>query len=257
MQKKYIPSVITIIVIISIFFGVKYYKKNKISNSENLVSYNRDIRPILSDKCFACHGPDANKRKAGLRLDLQSEAYAELNKNKGHFAIIPGNPDKSELISRIESNDPSILMPLPESHLTKLNHDEINLFRKWIKEGAKYEKHWAFVAPVKAPLPEVNNKSWTRNEIDQFILHKLDQKGFTPNDEAAKEILIKRAFADITGLPPTYQEINHWSGTSGKDWYNQLLDTLLQKPSYGEKMAILWCDLARYADSFGFVLAKS
>ena len=252
MEKKYTSFIIIGLLVVGVIFGVFYFTRQNRRDHENGISYNRDIRPILSDKCFTCHGPDANKRKAGLRLDQQAGAYAELKKNKGHFAIVPGDPERSELISRIESNDPSILMPLPESHLTKLNHDEIGLFRKWIKEGAKYEKHWAFVAPVKTQLPEVSDKSWTRNEIDHFILHKLDQKGYGPNDQATKEILIKRAFADITGLPPTYQEVSKWSRETSKDWYNNLLDTLLQKPSYGEKMAILWCDLARYADSFGF-----
>ena len=252
MQKKYNFFFITGLIIAGVTFGIIYFINHHSKNQENGISYNRDIRPILSDKCFACHGPDANKRKAGLRLDQQSGAYAELKKNKGHFAIIPGNPDKSELIRRIETNDPSILMPLPESHLTKLNHDEIDLFRKWINEGAKYEKHWAFVPPVKAALPEVSDKDWTKNEIDNFILHKMDQKGYKPNEAASREILIKRAFADITGLPPSYQEVKKWNNEASKDWYNQLLDTLLQKPSYGEKMAILWCDLARYADSFGF-----
>ena len=251
-MKKYTLLFFAIIIVVALIFGITRFLNYKRTRQENSISYNRDIRPILSDKCFACHGPDANKRKAGLRLDQQAGAYAELKKNKGHFAIVPGSPEKSELISRIETNDPSLLMPLPESHLTRLNHDEINLFRRWIKDGAKYEKHWAFVAPVKSPVPEVSDKSWTKNEIDNFILHKLDQKGFSPNDEATKETLIKRAFADITGLPPTYQEIGRWSGTSDKNWYSQLIDTLLQKPSYGEKMAILWCDLARYADSFGF-----
>ena len=252
MQKKYNFFFITGLIIAGVTFGIIYFINHHSKNQENGISYNRDIRPILSDKCFACHGPDANKRKAGLRLDQQSGAYAELKKNKGHFAIVPGNPDKSELIHRIETNDPSILMPLPESHLTKLNHDEIDLFRKWINEGAKYEKHWAFVPPVKAALPEVSDKDWTKNEIDNFILHKMDQKGYKPNEAASREILIKRAFADITGLPPSYQEVKEWNNEASKDWYNQLLDTLLQKPSYGEKMAILWCDLARYADSFGF-----
>ncbi len=251
-MKKISILTFAVIIIIVLIIGVNRFLKYKRTQQENAISYNRDIRPILSDKCFACHGPDANKRKAGLRLDQQAGAYAELKKNKGHFAIVPGFPEKSELISRIESNDPSLLMPLPESHLTKLNRDEINLFRQWIKDGAKYEKHWAFVAPVKSSVPDVSDKSWTRNEIDNFILHKLDQKGLNPNDEATKETLIKRAFADITGLPPTYQEINRWSGSSEKNWYSQLIDTLLQKPSYGEKMTILWCDLARYADSFGF-----
>ena len=251
-MKKYILLSLSVLLIAGITLGISYFIRYNQSSQENAVSYNRDIRPLLSDKCFACHGPDANKRKAGLRLDLQSGAFAELQKNKGHFAIVPGSPEKSELIFRIESTDPAVVMPLPESHLTKLTHDEINLFRRWIKEGGRYEKHWAFVAPVKAPVPQVSDKSWPRNEIDNFILSKMRQKGFNPNDEASRDVLIKRAYADITGLPPTFQEVRRWSGTSDKDWYNQLLDTLLQKPSYGEKMAILWCDLARYADSFGF-----
>ena len=200
MQKKYNSIAIIGLIVVSISAGIIFLLTNKSNNLNNNISYNRDIRPILSDKCFACHGPDGNKRKAGLRLDLQSGAYAELKKNKGHFAIVPGDPEKSELISRIESNDPSIVMPIPDSHLTKLNHDEINLFRKWIKQGAKYEKHWAFVAPVKAPLPEVSDKKWTKNEIDNFILQKLDQKGYSPNDEAGKEILIKHSKRrDFTG----------------------------------------------------------
>ena len=252
MQKKQIRftigAVIVAVLTSGLFYKLKYYQ----SSGENEITYNRNIRPLLSDKCFSCHGPDANKRKAGLRLDLQSGAYAELQKTKGHYAIVPGSPDKSELIRRIESIDPAVMMPVPESHLTKLTHEEINLFRQWIKDGAKYEKHWAFVPPVKATLPAVSDKSWTNNEIDPFILHKMKQKGFSPNSEADKEVLIKRAFADITGLPPTYKEVTQWNDNPSKDWYSQMIDTLLQKPSYGEKMAILWCDLARYADSFGF-----
>ncbi len=251
-MKKYNVLSFAVIIVAGLTFGITLFLKNRKNSQDNAVSYNRDIRPLLSDKCFTCHGPDANKRKAGLRLDQQSGAYAELQKNKGNYAIVPGSPEKSELIKRIESNDPAVMMPLPESHLTRLTHEEINLFKRWISEGARYEKHWAFVAPVKAPLPKVSDKSWTRNEIDQFILHKMEQKGYSPNDEAAQETLIKRAFADITGLPPTWQEMKLWSAASSKDWYSQLIDTLLQKPSYGEKMAILWCDLARYADSFGF-----
>ena len=178
MNKKYILLSVTMLIVAGIFWGIRSFSRYKKSNRQSAVSYNRDIRPLLSDKCFMCHGPDGNKRRVGLRLDLPSGAYGELQKNKGHFAIVPGSPEKSELIRRIESTDPSVLMPLPESHLTKLTHDEISLFRKWIKEGARYEKHWAFVAPVKAPLPEVNDKKWVNNEIDNFILAKLEQKGF-------------------------------------------------------------------------------
>ena len=249
-MKKYIIFGI-VLVVAGLLYGVIDLAKAK-KEKENLISYNRDIRPILSDKCFSCHGPDVSKIKAGLRLDLPASAFAELEKNKGHFAIVPGNPEKSELIKRISSNDPGIMMPMPESHLARLTTDEIKLFTKWIEQGAKYEKHWAFVAPVKEALPEVDNTKWVKNEIDPFILEKMEAKGFEPNETASREALIKRAYADITGLAPTYEELNQWRNNSSDNWYAQLLDKLLQKPAYGEKMALLWMDLARYADSYGF-----
>ena len=249
-MKKYIIFGI-LLVVAGLLYGVIDFAKAK-KEKESLISYNRDIRPILSDKCFSCHGPDVSKIKAGLRLDLPASAFAELEKNKGHFAIVPGNPEKSELIKRISSNDPGIMMPMPESHLARLTTDEIKLFSKWIEQGAKYEKHWAFVAPIKEALPEVDNSKWVKNEIDPFILEKMEAKGFDPNETASREALIKRAYADITGLAPTYEELNTWRNNSSDNWYAQLLDKLLQKPAYGEKMALLWMDLARYADSYGF-----
>ena len=249
-MKKYIIFGI-VLVVAGLLYGVIDLAKAK-KEKENLISYNRDIRPILSDKCFSCHGPDVSKIKAGLRLDLPASAFAELEKNKGHFAIVPGNPEKSELIKRISSNDPAIMMPMPESHLARLTTDEIKLFTKWIEQGAKYEKHWAFVAPVKEALPEVDNSKWVKNEIDPIILEKMEAKGFEPNETASREALIKRAYADITGLAPTYEELNQWRNNSSDNWYAQLLDKLLLKPAYGEKMALLWMDLARYADSYGF-----
>ena len=249
-MKKYIIFGI-LLVVAGLLYGVIDLAKAK-KEKENLISYNRDIRPILSDKCFSCHGPDVSKIKAGLRLDLPASAFAELEKNKGHFAIVPGKPDQSELIKRISSNDPGIMMPMPESHLARLTTDEIKLFTKWIEQGAKYEKHWAFVAPIKEALPEVDNSKWVKNEIDPFILEKMEAKGFDPNETASREALIKRAYADITGLAPTYEELNTWRNNSSDNWYAQLLDKLLQKPAYGEKMALLWMDLARYADSYGF-----
>jgi hypothetical protein len=249
-MKKYIIFGI-LLAVAGLLYGVIDFAKAK-KEKESLISYNRDIRPILSDKCFSCHGPDVSKIKAGLRLDLPASAFAELEKNKGHFAIVPGNPDKSELIKRISSNDPGIMMPMPESHLARLTTDEIKLFSKWIEQGAKYEKHWAFVAPIKEALPEVDNSKWVKNEIDPFILEKMEAKGFDPNETASREALIKRAYADITGLAPTYEELNQWRNNSSDNWYAQLLDKLLQKPAYGEKMALLWMDLARYADSYGF-----
>ena len=249
-MKKYIIFGI-LLVVAGLLYGVIDLANAK-KQKENLISYNRDIRPVLSDKCFSCHGPDVSKVKAGLRLDLPASAFAELEKNKGHFAIVPGNPEKSELIKRISSNDPGIMMPMPESHLARLTTDEIKLFTKWIEQGAKYEKHWAFVAPVKEALPEVDNSKWVKNEIDPFILEKMEAKGFDPNETASREALIKRAYADITGLAPTYEELNQWRNNSSDNWYAQLLDKLLLKPAYGEKMALLWMDLARYADSYGF-----
>ena len=249
-MKKYIIFGI-LLAVAGLLYGVIDFAKAK-KEKESLISYNRDIRPILSDKCFSCHGPDVSKIKAGLRLDLPASAFAELEKNKGHFAIVPGNPEKSELIKRISSNDPGIMMPMPESHLARLTTDEIKLFSKWIEQGAKYEKHWAFVAPIKEALPEVDNSKWVKNEIDPFILEKMEAKGFDPNETASREALIKRAYADITGLAPTYEELNTWRNNSSDNWYAQLLDKLLQKPAYGEKMALLWMDLARYADSYGF-----
>lgn len=249
-MKKYIIFGILLLVA-GLLYGVIDLAKAK-KEKETLVSYNRDIRPVLSDKCFSCHGPDVSKIKAGLRLDLPASAFAELEKNKGHFAIVPGNPEKSELIKRISSNDPALMMPVPESHLARLTTDEIKLFTKWIEQGAKYEKHWAFVAPVKEALPEVDNNKWVKNEIDPFILEKMEAKGFEPNETASREALIKRAYADITGLAPTYEELNQWRNNTSDNWYAQLLDKLLQKPAYGEKMALLWMDLARYADSYGF-----
>jgi hypothetical protein len=136
------------------------------------VSYNFDIRPILSDKCFACHGPDAKKRKASLRLDIGDSALAPLKETKGAFAIVPGKPEESELYKRISSEDPTYQMPVPESHLGTLNEHEVALFKKWIQQGAKYERHWAFTPPKKVALPKVDDEKWVKNEIDYFTLAK-------------------------------------------------------------------------------------
>jgi len=251
-MKKYISFGAIVLVVIGLIYGVVYIADGKKGSRSKAISYNQDIRPILSDKCFSCHGPDANKVKAGLRLDIPSRAFAELEKNKGHYAIVPGFPEKSDLITRIESNDPAIMMPLPESHLTKLTKEEIALFKRWIQEGAKYEKHWAFVAPAKAVLPEVDHTKWVRNEIDNFILEKMEAEGFDPNEEAPRDALIKRAYSDVIGLPPSYEALNKWRNITDENWYVKMLDELLQKPAYGEKMAIQWLDLARYSDSYGF-----
>ena len=215
------------------------------------VSYNFDIRPILSDKCYACHGPDANKREAGLRLDIAENAYKALKENPKAHALVPGKPHLSEVFLRISSQDTSVMMPPPSSNL-KLSPHEINLIEKWIKQGAKYEKHWAFVAPKKPLIPDVKNKQWAKNEIDYFILHKQEQMGMSPNEDADKERLLKRASLDITGLPPSLETMDRFLADKSANAYEKIVDQLLQSPAYGEKMAVHWMDVSRYADSHGY-----
>ncbi|MEO6684749.1 MAG: PSD1 and planctomycete cytochrome C domain-containing protein [Dyadobacter sp.] len=215
------------------------------------ISYNFDIRPILSDKCLACHGPDANKRAAGLRMDMEESAFQALKENPTAHALVAGKPEFSQAYLRITSKDTALLMPPPSSNL-KLSSYEISLIEKWIKQGAKYEKHWAFVAPVKPAIPTVTLKEWPRNEIDYFVLQKQEQKGFTPNQEADKERLLKRLSLDITGLPPTLQMMDSFLADNSAGAYEKMVDKLMQNPAYGEKMALHWLDLARYADSHGY-----
>jgi hypothetical protein len=220
------------------------------SSSEN-ISYNFDIRPILSDKCFACHGPDANKRQAGLRLDVAESAYAKLKDGKG-FAIVPGNPEASEVYRRIISVDPEYRMPTPESHLGALSEGEIDLLKKWIAQGGKYEKHWAFVAPQKGRLPEIQDKAWPVNEIDHFTLAKMEEQGLKPNEPATREQLIKRLSLDLNGLAPTLDLQRKFEGYDGDKAYDKIVDELMGQKAYGEKMALYWLDIGRFADSFGY-----
>lgn len=215
------------------------------------ISYNFDIRPILSDKCLACHGPDANKRAAGLRLDVEQSAFQALKENPTAHALVAGKPEFSQAYLRITSKDTALLMPPPSSNL-KLSNHEISLIEKWIKQGAKYEKHWAFVAPVKPALPTVALKEWPKNEIDYFVLQKQEQKGLAPNPEADKERLLKRLSLDITGLPPTLEMMDSFLADNSAGAYEKMVDKLMQNPAYGEKMALHWLDLARYADSHGY-----
>ena len=216
------------------------------------VSYNFNIRPILSDKCYKCHGPDAAHREAHLRLDIADSAYAALTVTKGAYAIVPGKPDQSELLKRITSSDITFMMPPPDAHLGMLSDYEKKLFRKWIEQGAKYEKHWAFTVPVKAPLPQVSDKSWPKNEIDYFTLQRMDQEGLLPNGQADKERLLKRASLDITGLPPSLELMDEFLADNSENAYEKVVDRLMATDQYGEKMALHWLDVARYADSYGY-----
>lgn len=217
----------------------------------DVVSYNFDIRPIFSDKCFACHGPDANKREAGLRLDDAESAFAALKEHPNTHALVAGKPELSQAYLRITTKDSTLLMPPPASNL-KLNMFEVNMIEKWIAQGAKYEKHWAFVAPQKAAVPKVSDKEWPRNEIDNFILQKQEQRGLKPNPEADKERQLKRLSLDLLGLPPTLEMMDEFAADKSADAYEKMVDKLLANKAYGEKMAIHWLDIARYADSHGY-----
>ncbi|PVD50752.1 hypothetical protein DC498_18465 [Terrimonas sp.] len=215
------------------------------------VSYNFDIRPIFSDKCFACHGPDANKREAGLRLDIADSAFKALKEHPGAHALVAGKPELSQAYLRLVATDSTQLMPPVKSNL-KLTEREIQLIEKWIKQGAKYEKHWAFAAPQKSPLPKVDNDKWPRNEIDYFILAKQEQRGLKPSEEADKERLLKRLSLDLTGLPPTIEMMDAFLTDKSADAYEKMVDKLMAAPQYGEKMSLHWLDIARYADSHGY-----
>ncbi len=228
--------------------GSELTESSSITSSGN-VSYNFDIRPILSDKCFACHGPDANKREAGLRLDDAESAYKVLAENPGAHAIVPGKPELSMVYQLISSTDTTLIMPPVSSNL-KLTGEEIDLIRKWIKQGAKYEKHWSFTEPQKAELPKIADKKWPRNEIDYFILEKMEANDLKPNQEADKERLLKRLAFDLTGLPPTLELMEQFKDPEQD--YEKMVDLLLANPAYGEKMAVHWLDIARYADSYGY-----
>ena len=215
--------------------------------SAETISYNRDIRPILSDNCFACHGFDLKKRKADLRLDTFEGATAD---NDGVTAIVPGSVEKSELWQRIHSADEDEVMPPPKTHKTISAEQKVKL-RKWIEQGAPYEKHWSFVPPV-AAIPAVKQTAWPRNPIDHFVLAQLEEKGLKPSSEAVKEALIRRVTLDLTGLPPTLPEIDAFLTDTSQDGYEKVVDRLLASPHFGERMAVDWLDAARYADTNGF-----
>lgn len=212
------------------------------------VEFNRDIRPILSDKCFACHGPDAESRKIRLRLDSEAASRADLG---GKFAVVPGDSSKSELIRRVTAEKPALRMPPPHAPV-KLTPDEIEKLRAWIDSGAKWQKHWAFLPPERPAAPAVRNLAWTRNPIDAFVLARLEKEGLQPSSEAPKEVLLRRVTLDLTGLPPTPAETEAFLADSSPHAYERVVDRLLASPRYGEKLAIRWIDAARYADTNGY-----
>ena len=212
------------------------------------VDFARDIRPLLSDNCFACHGPDAKQRKADLRLDTREGALADLD---GTSAVVPGNPSESELVRRVTTDDEDDLMPPPDSG-KKLDATQKALLQRWIAEGAEYELHWSY-KPVTRPMPpRVKNDSFVLNDIDRFVLSTLRDKGHEPAREADRRTLIRRLSFDLTGLPPTWEQVRAFVADSSPRAFGKLVDRLLASPHYGERMAIYWLDLVRYADTMGY-----
>jgi hypothetical protein len=252
MNKRFGYALCAIALLLVIHLGCGRQGKHANAALPDKVSFNFHIRPILSDKCFSCHGPDANKREAHLRLDKPESAFAPLTETKGAFAIVKGKPEQSELYKRISSTDPHYMMPVPESHIGALTEDQVALFKKWIEQGAVYESHWAFTSPVKSPLPELADKKWCKNEIDYFVLDQLNRIGLKPNEESDKERLLKRVSLDITGLPPSLELMDEFLADNSPDAFEKITDKLLADKAYGEKMAIHWLDVSRYSDSYGY-----
>ena len=213
------------------------------------VDFNYHIKPLLSDRCYACHGPDEKARKAKLRLDLKDGAFKALE--DGQFVIKPGDLTKSEMFRRITNHDPDDLMPPPKSNLS-LSKDEVKLIRRWIEQGAQWDKHWSFVPVKNVQAPPVKNTSWLKNGLDAFVLARLEQEGLKPSAEATKERLIRRVTLDLTGLPPTLAEIDEFLADDSPRAYERVIDRLLASPAYGERMAVDWLDVARYADTYGY-----
>jgi Protein of unknown function (DUF1553)/Protein of unknown function (DUF1549)/Concanavalin A-like lectin/glucanases superfamily/Planctomycete cytochrome C len=217
--------------------------------SPDRIDFDRQIRPILSDKCFACHGPDEKKRLANLRLDDRDGGAFE---DRGdHWIIKPGDVAHSRLVQRITAAKPGMRMPPPGSGLS-LTKEQTDLIVKWIEQGAEWRVHWAYVAPKRSPAPNVSNPAWVRNPIDAFVLARLDQEGLQPSPEADRITLLRRVTFDLTGLPPTLAEVDAFLADKSPDAYEKAVDRLLLSPRYGERMAMQWLDLARYSDTHGY-----
>jgi len=215
-----------------------------------VVDFNFHIKPILSDRCFKCHGPDEATREGGLGLHTEAHAFAALGKAQDHFALVPGDPEKSALIQRIYSEDPQEVMPPPESNLT-LSAYEKSLLRLWVEQGAEWKKHWAFLLPEKPQVPKAG-EGWAQNEIDHFIRARQEEYGLEPSPRADKAKLIRRLSFDLRGLPPTLEEIESFLGDEQPGAWLRLVDTFLSSTSYAERMALDWMDIARYADTHGY-----
>ena len=239
-MKCHLPTSLT-----SSFLGVlcALAVHSSVCAAERKLEYNRDVRPILAENCFACHGADSAARKADLRLDRREEAIkAE--------AITPGDPDRSALIGRIFTGSKSQVMPPPKTK-KKLTDAQKEILKRWIASGAEYEAHWSFLPPKRAELPAVKNTSWVRNPIDRFILAELEKRGLQPAPEADRRTLARRVSLDLTGLPPDPADVEAYVNDKRPDAYERYVDKMLESPHWGEHRARYWLDAARYADTHG------
>ncbi len=227
--------------------------ENLSSKLPEKVDFNYHIKPILSDRCFACHGPDENKIEAGLRFDMEEVALSELE--SGAHAIVPGNLSGSEMYHRIISKDEEMMMPPPESNLTLTDYEKALLVR-WIEQGAEYKPHWSFIPPEKPEIPEIAETNSIKNDIDNFVISKLEKADLSIAKEADKETLIRRLSFDLTGLPPTVEEIDAFLADNSPQAYEKVVDRLLASSHYGERMAVEWLDVARYADTYGYTVDR-
>jgi hypothetical protein len=212
------------------------------------VQFNRDIRPILSDNCYLCHGPDKDQRKADLRLDTKEGLFSTI---EDHRMLVPGHPEKSEIFLRMTVADETERMPQKKSN-KKLTSSQIALVRKWIEQGAVWEGHWAFIKPIRPTPVKVTGEGLIRNDIDRFILAMLKEQGLRPSPQSNRVTLIRRLNFDLLGLPPTPAEVDAFVNDDSPEAYEKLVDRLLSSPHFGERMAVYWLDLVRYADSIGY-----
>ncbi len=226
------------------------YEIINVSNVPETIDFNFHVNPILSDKCFACHGPDDKQRKANLRLDTKEGLY-QMTEDLIKRVIDLDNLEESEMIRRIFHENKSIVMPPPESNLS-LSEYEKNILKKWILQGAEWKKHWSFIKPEKSEIPQIQNNEWVKNEIDIFIAKNIENQNLEFSKMESKEILLRRLYFDIVGLPPSLDEIDQFLNDKSENSYEKVVDELLKSPNYGERMASIWMDIARYGDSHGY-----
>ena len=226
------------------------YEIINVSNVPETIDFNFHVNPILSDKCFACHGPDDKQRKANLRLDTKEGLY-QMTEDLIKRVIDLDNLEESEMIRRIFHENKSIVMPPPESNLS-LSEYEKNILKKWILQGAEWKKHWSFIKPEKPEIPQIQNNQWVKNEIDIFIAKNIENQNLEFSKMESKEILLRRLYFDIVGLPPSLDDIDHFLNDKSENAFEKVVDKLLDSENYGERMASIWMDIARYGDSHGY-----